>query len=68
MAKTTELHPKYVTDSDGRQTAVILPIDEYNGLLEDLDDLAVVAERVSEPTVPHEQVVKELKANGYLSD
>ena len=68
MTIDTKLHPKYVTDAQGRQTAVILPIEEYNGLLEDLDDLAVVAERVAEPTIPHEQVVKELKADGYLSD
>jgi len=68
MTTATELHPKYVTDSGGHQTAVILPIEEYNGLIEDLDDLATVAERVTEPTIPHEQVVKELKEDGYLSD
>lgn len=68
MTTATELHPKYVTDSKGHQTAVILPIEEYNGLLEDLDDLAVIAKRISEPTIAHEQVVKELKADGYLSD
>jgi len=68
MTTATELHPKYITESNGRQTAVILPIEEFNGLLEDLDDLATVAERVKEPTVPHAQVVKELKENGYLSD
>ena len=63
-----ELHPQFVTDSNGRQTAVILPIDEYTALLEDLDDLATVAERVAEPTLPHEQVVRELKADGLLPD
>jgi len=65
---TTKLHPRYVTDAEGHQTAVILPIEEYNALLEDLDDLATVAERVAEPTIPHEQVVKELKDDGYLSN
>ena len=68
MTTATALHPKFVTDSAGRQTSVILPIKEYNGLLEDLDDLIVVAERANEPTVSHEQVVKELKSDGYLSD
>ncbi len=68
MTTATALHPKFVTDSAGHQTAVILPIEEYNGLLEDLDDLAVVAERAGEPTLSHEQVVKELKSDGYLSD
>ncbi len=68
MTTATKLHPQYVTDSDGHQTAVILPIKEYNGLLEDLDDLATVAERVGEPTIPHDQVVRELKEDGYLPD
>ena len=68
MTTETSLHPEFVTDSAGHQTAVILPIEEYNGLLEDLDDLAVIAERADEPTIPHDQVVKELKADGYLSD
>lgn len=68
MTTATALHPKFVTDSAGNQTAVILPIEEYNGLLEDLDDLTVVAERADDPTITHEQVVKELKADGYLSD
>ncbi len=68
MTVATELHPKFVTDSEGRQTAVVLPIEEYNELLEDLDDLATVAERVDEPTMSHAQVVRELKGDGYLSD
>ncbi len=68
MKTTTELHPKFVMDTAGHQTAVILPIEEYYGLLEDLDDLAVVAERTNEPAIPHEQVVRELKSDGYLSD
>jgi len=66
MTTATMLHPKFVTDAAGHQTAVMLPIEEYNGLLEELDDLAVVAERVPESTIPHEQVVKELKSDGYL--
>ena len=68
MTTVETLHPKYVTDSEGHQTAVILPIEEYKGLIEDIGDLAAIAERVDEPTVPHDQVVKELKADGYLSD
>ena len=30
----------------------MLPIDEYERLLEDLQDLAVIAQRRDEPTVP----------------
>jgi len=63
-----DLHPKYITDGKGRQTAVILPIEEYSALLEDMDDLAAAAERVAEPTIPHKQVVKELRGDGSLPD
>ena len=68
MQTAEKLHPQYVTDQAGRQTAVILPLGEYTELLEDLDDLAAVAERVAEPTIPHATVVAELREDGYLSD
>jgi hypothetical protein len=44
---------KYITDDRGERTAVVLPISDYEKLLEDLKDLAVVAERRGEPTIPH---------------
>jgi PHD/YefM family antitoxin component YafN of YafNO toxin-antitoxin module len=68
MAKATAIHPQFVVDSTGRQTAVLISIEEYNSLLEDLDDLATMTERLSEKTISHDQVVKELKADGYLPD
>ena len=57
---------QYLTDDRGERTAVLLPISAYEKLLEDLDDLAVVAERHEEPTIPHEQFVSELKRDGLL--
>ncbi len=68
MATAKNLHPKFVTDREGRKTEVILPIDEYNELLEDLHDLAVIAERKDEPTISFDKVKEELKGDGYLSD
>lgn len=44
-------HTEYVTSASGRKKAVILSIREYNRLLEDLHDLAVVAERREESPV-----------------
>ena len=55
---------QYLTTEDGKKTAVVLPISEYEKLLEDLDDLAVVAERRDEPTISHEQLKAELKRDG----
>ncbi len=68
MQTAEKLHPQYVTDTTGHQTAVILPLGEYTELLEDLDDLAATAKRVDEPTVSHAKVVAELRDDGYLSD
>jgi hypothetical protein len=36
------LHPKYVTDEKGNKSAVLLPIKEYDKLLEELEDAADV--------------------------
>jgi hypothetical protein len=55
-----------LTDEHGEKTAVVLPLSDYEKLLEDLEDLAVVAERRDEPTIPHEQFVGELKRDGIL--
>ena len=68
MCAVPELHPQYVTDSQGRKTAVILPVEEYEQLLEDLADIAVVAERREESSIPHDRVIAELKEDGHLSD
>lgn len=46
--------------------AVVLPINDYEKLLEDLDDLAVVAERRDEPVIPHDQFIADLKRDGIL--
>lgn len=51
----------YVVDENGKRTAVMLPIDEYEELLEDLQDLAVIAQRRDEPTVPLAVVVEQLE-------
>lgn len=57
---------QYLTDERGERTAVLLHICAYEKLLEDLDDLAIVAARREEPTIPHEQFVAELKRDGIV--
>lgn len=41
-------HAEYITNQTGRKKAVILPIREYERMVEDLHDLAIVAERREE--------------------
>lgn len=57
---------RYIVDEKGEHTAVILPLEEYERLLEDLHDLAVVAERRDEPTVSFEELRKKLREDGVL--
>jgi hypothetical protein len=51
----------FVVDEKGRKQSVVLPIKEYQELLEDLADLALIAERKNEPTEPLEVVRKRLE-------
>ena len=51
---------------DGKPTAVVLPIAEYEELLEDLHDLAVIARRKDEPVIPLAEVKRRLKRNGRV--
>jgi hypothetical protein len=44
------------------------PSEEYEEMLEDLEDLAVAAERRDSPTQSHDEVITELKRDGLLPD
>lgn len=57
---------KYIVDETGQKTEIILPIDEYEELLEDLHDLATIAERKDESMIDLEELKKRLLANGLL--
>lgn len=66
MLNIKELQAQYVTNDTGKKVAVILPIEEFEELLEDIEDLAVLAERRDEPTVTHAEVLAQLKRDGIL--
>ncbi len=42
---------QFIIDDQGQKTAVILPINHYEKLMEDMHDLAVVAERRDEQPI-----------------
>ena len=64
--KLKDLNPQYITNDSGEKISVILPIGEFQELLEDIEDLATVAERRDEPTIRHEQLITELKRDGLI--
>lgn len=59
---------QFLTDSSGAKVAVVLPVEEYEALMEDLQDLAVIAERRDDPRISCDDVKQRLKADGLLPD
>jgi len=57
---------QYVVDSKGRKTGVLLSLKQYERLLEDLHDLAMVAERRDEEPISLEELKKRLKKDGLI--
>ena len=66
MINTKDLALNYITNESGEKTAVILPIAQFEELLEDIEDLVIVAERRDEPTTSHADLLAELKQNGII--
>jgi PHD/YefM family antitoxin component YafN of YafNO toxin-antitoxin module len=57
---------QYVVDSKGRKTGVLLSLEQYERLLQDLHDLAVVAERRDEKAISFDELKRRLKKDGLL--
>ncbi len=51
----------YLTDIDGERTGVILSLKQYEKLLEDVHDLAVVGERLDEEQITLDELKERLK-------
>jgi PHD/YefM family antitoxin component YafN of YafNO toxin-antitoxin module len=60
------VQPQYVIDDAGKKTAVLLSVKEYEKLLEDLHDLAVVAERKFEKPIALEKLKRHLQKDGLI--
>ena len=60
------LHPQFITDETGARLKVVLPIEGYYELLEDLEDLATIVGRRDEVSIPHEDVMNDLKLNELM--
>ena len=62
LARTLQV----VVDHKGKKTAILLPIEKYERMLEDLEDLRIIAERKKEATLSYKQLVDKLKRHGLL--
>lgn len=61
-----QVKEKYIVNEKGAKTDIIIPLDEYEELLEDLHDLAIIAERKDEPTLGLKELKKKLLDNGII--
>ena len=68
MAEIKKYKVRYVTDEKGNKTEVIIKMKDYEELLEDLNDLAIVAERRDEKVIAHEEVLDSLKKTASSYD
>ena len=51
----------FIVNEKGHKTGVLLSLKDYRALVEDLQDLAIIAERRAEPSQPFEVVKKKLE-------
>ena len=58
---------KYVTDSTGKRTAVLISLEEWGELWEDIYDVLVSQARKDEPTVPWETLKAEMMSEAPQS-
>ena len=57
---------EYIVDSRGKKKAVILSIEQYGRLLQDIHDLSLIADARSEPSSSLEEVEARLRKDGIL--
>lgn len=60
------MNTQYITDTSGNKISVIIPIEDYNALMEDVADLACVAERRDEERISLDEVKANLIKDGLL--
>ncbi len=57
---------RFIIDESGNKTDVVIPVNKYEELMEDLHDLTVIAERRDEDTIDFNELKKRLRVNGII--
>lgn len=61
------VRPQYITDDTGKKISVVLPIKEYNAIIEELEELEDIrlfdeAKNLNEPSIPIDEAFKIIEA------
>ena len=57
---------QFVVNAEGKKTGVLLSVKQYEKLLEDLHDLAVIATRRDEEPITLEEMKQRLQQDGLV--
>lgn len=66
-AKYPFMSTKFVTNAKGKKVAALIPIKEYEDLLQDNYSAAIIERRKAEKTYPWQDLKKKLIEDGILS-
>ena len=66
MTMPMNINPNYITNDSGEKISVILSMEDFENILEDIEDLAIVAQRKDEKTTSHKDFIKELKSDALI--
>ncbi|TVR83807.1 MAG: hypothetical protein EA409_02250 [Saprospirales bacterium] len=61
------IHPQYITDHQGKKLSVVLPLEDFKTLIEELEELEDIrlyeeAKRSNEPSIPIDNAFKMIEA------
>ena len=59
---------RYITNEKSQKTDLIISLKEHGEIVEDLLDALLIEERKSEDSIPFDEFVKQLKAEGKLDE
>ena len=68
------MEARYIVDENGKHVSVILPVEEYERLIEDLEDIGLYdearaeIERGEDEVIPLEQAVREIEEGRVPKD
>ncbi len=62
----TAPQPQFIVNAKGKRTGVLLSVKEYQKLMEDLHDLAIVAERRDEAPITLGEMKQRLEKNDII--
>jgi PHD/YefM family antitoxin component YafN of YafNO toxin-antitoxin module len=61
------INPQFITDNTGKKISVVLPLKDFNALMEELEELEDIklydeAKKANEPSIPIDDAFKMIEA------